>query len=187
MDRNHIRLVQQIVLIAAAILWLGTESRAQAVFSSDLGVQFTCKNQVRSVLENEIEKFLRDEGFRVLNQGRLQRAQGVFLVDKIIGLDEKGRIIEFIALPRPGPRPLPEGSYAALLRTPPPTQRASRLEEDIEHFLLSAKLDCKVGQITRGSNGADANTKAFYDEMVSRVESLFREVGKQGQKRPLIP
>ncbi len=72
-----------------------------------------------------IESFLRDERFRVLNEGRWQRQQDVFLVDRILALDEKRRIIEFMTIALP--RLHRQGKYTVTLATPPPTERSTQL------------------------------------------------------------
>jgi hypothetical protein len=80
--------------IAVAVGW-SADARAQSprLLTSDLGFIFVCKEDVQSVLEDGIERFLRQRGFKVLNQARIMREQGVFIFDILImGLDERRRI-----------------------------------------------------------------------------------------------
>ena len=83
--------------IAAAVGW-PADARAQSprLLTSDLGFIFVCKQDVQSVLEDGIERFLRQRGFKVLNQARIMREQGIFIFDILImGLDERRRMFEF--------------------------------------------------------------------------------------------
>ena len=144
---------------------------APRVLSSDLAVTFTCPNKSRDVLEVGVEDFLKGEGFRVLNLGRIQRDRGVDLyVTKIISLDSDREIIEIsgflVGVPRMNI------VYAAILRSPPPTHRSPRLEQAIL-TLISKGLSCEPTEVSRGENGP--NTKELYDQEVARIEGLFRE------------
>jgi hypothetical protein len=144
--------------------------------TSDLAFVFVCEEKAQSVLEDGIEKFLRREGFKVLNQARIQREQGVFIFDILImGLDEKRRIFKFNALPPA------KGRYAASLMTPPPTQRSTGLEEAILK-LVSEHLGCAVRQVARGEN--QAATEGAYNNHYRIIEDLFHQAERlQGQRR----
>ncbi len=151
----------------AALCIAGGACAERHTLHPDLAFNFVCKDKDRSTLEDEIERFLRREGFKVLNQGPIQREHGVFLLDThIIGLDDAHRMVDVTAFPRT------EGRYSVGLDSPPPTQRAPQLEESLVNF-VSKKLACEVSQITRGENSADASE--FYNSQVKRVENLFRE------------
>ncbi len=130
-----------VLVITAAALWLGAamHARATLAYSPDLAFNFDCGDKAQSALEEAIESFLRDERFRVLNEGRWQRQQGVFLVDRILALDEKRRIIEFMTIALP--RLHRQGKYTVRLATPPPTERSTPLEEHLERF-VSDTLAC---------------------------------------------
>jgi hypothetical protein len=177
--------MKRTILVSAALWILATvpslpdvtHAQSGLLFSSDLAFQFICKDKARSALEKDFEDFLQREGFKVLNQGKIQREHGVFVFDtQIIGLDDKKRTIDVIALPGS------EGRYAVRLRTPPPTQRVVILEGALLKF-VSDKLACEVRQIARGENGADA--KAYYDQEISRIENLFREAAEMEGRRQL--
>src|SRR5258708_4512348 len=164
-----------IVLVITATLWLGAamHARATLAYSPDLAFNFDCGDKAQSALEETIESFLRDERFRVLNEGRWQRQHDVFLVDRILALDEKRRIIEFITIALP--RLHRQGKHTVTFPTPPPTERSTQLEEHLERF-VSETLACKVSQKSRGTNGAER--KGFYDSWVARIENRFREIGR---------
>src|SRR5258705_1769543 len=135
------------------------------VIRADLSFHFVCKGKDRTTLEDDIDNFLRQQGFRVLNEGRVQREHGLFLTElKIIGLDDKRRLIKVTDVPSG------QGRYSVGLNTPPPTNRAPQLEDALLEF-ASKTLGCEVRQVTRGENAADA--AAFYQYEIKRVQNLF--------------
>jgi len=153
-----------------AVLWT-SDARAQSpkLLSNDLGFIFVCKQSTPSVLEDGIERFLRREGFKVLNQARIMRQRGSFIFDiLIIGLDEKRRILTFSALPRT------KGEYAASLITPPPTQRSTDLEEAVLK-LVSEQLGCEVRQVARGNRQGSAED---FDKHYKIIMDLFQQAEK---------
>jgi hypothetical protein len=118
-----------------------------------------------------MEAFLKDEGFRVLNLGRIQRAREVNLQSTAIyGLDNDRRIVVILGflIPFAGKDVL----YTVSLTSPPPTQRSPQLEEAIL-TLVSEKLGCVARQVVRSENGPDATE--FYNREVTRIDGLFRE------------
>jgi len=166
-----------VLLIGIAAFWPAAEARAEnRTLHPDLAFNFVCKDKDRSALEGEIERFLRHEGFKVLNQGRIQREHGIFLLEThIIGLDDKRRMVDLTSSPHT------EDRYSLGLNTPPPTQRAPQFEEALLKF-VSNKLGCEVRHMTRGDNGADASE--FHNSEVKRVENLFREAEElHGERR----
>jgi hypothetical protein len=164
------------------ILWVGivcwsAETRAQIGVTKDLEILFFCKQGIQSLeLEDGIERFLKREGFKVLNQARIQREHGVSIFDiLIIGLDDKQRIFWFSSLPRK------DGKYAVSLITPPPTRRSSDLEDGVLK-LVSGQFGCDVPQTTRGENKAEA--KEAFDRYYNVIKHLFHEAESlQGQER----
>jgi len=153
--------------IAVAVGW-SADTRAQSprLLTNDLGFIFVCKQNMQSVLEDGIERFLRQQGFKVLNQARIMREQGVFTFDILImGVDDKRRIFKFNALPPA------KGRYAASLMTPPPTRRSTDLEEAVLK-LVSEQLGCEVRQVARGENQASAED---YDKHYKIIEDLFQQ------------
>ena len=164
--------------IAVAVGW-SADARAQStkLLTNDLGFIFVCKQSTPSVLEDGIERFLRREGFKVLNQARIMWQRGSFIFDiLIIGMDEKRRIFKFNALPPT------KGEYAASLITPPPTQRSTDLEVAVLK-LVSEQLGCEVRQVARGENHTDF--EQAYNNHHTIIENLFEQAEKlQGQQRP---
>lgn len=75
-------------------------SHSERVLAPDLAFHIVCGVRDLSALENDIEKFLTREGFRVLNHGRLQREHNLGLLETyIVGLDDRQRIVNFMTLP----------------------------------------------------------------------------------------
>src|SRR5215831_13197308 len=138
------------ILLAALFAGLTESVRAQsASLQADFAFLFACKQNDQTTMEGQIEKFLSDEGFKVLNQARTNRKRGAPSFGVLVfGLDEKRRIITVNALP---PR---EGRYAASLITPPPTHRSAALEDAFLKFVAD-QLGCETYQVSRNENAAD--------------------------------
>lgn len=147
-----------------------------AVREADLSFHFACPNRSLSIVEANIERFLRREGFKVFNKGRIQKEHSIYLFDlEIFGLDERHRILTFHSLP-----PV-EGQYTVRLNTPPPTIRATKLEDDLLKFVAET-LRCDVREVSRGMNGAGA--AAFHNHQVERIEDYFRQAERlRGERR----
>jgi hypothetical protein len=169
------------MLLAVSIVFIWRISMASSqsgrVLLPDLAFRFDCAERDRSVLENDIEKFLRNEGFRVLNRGRIQRKHNVFLSEiDIVGLDDKRRIVDvnkFITEKT--------STYSVSLLSPPPTQRSPQFEEALLVF-VKEKLMCNVRQVSRNQNGPEAID--FFNNEVKRIEGLFRQAEDlKGQRR----
>jgi hypothetical protein len=153
------------------------EAPPRGELHADLAFLFQCTDIASIRAERDVESFLREKGFRVLNQGRLQREHGVADAGlHLIGLDTDRRLVEFSSLP---PLPALAGKYSVTLRSPPPTHHFVELETDLLTF-VSEKLRCKTRQITHDENSSDAIQ--FYDWEIHRVEGLFHEAEQlQGQ------
>jgi len=166
-----------VLCIAVAVGWPAHSGRGQSprLATSDLAVVFTCNHNIQSMLENAIEKFLRERGFDVLNQARIQRERGVFIFDVLIfALDQQRRIIKFHALPPA------KGRYGASLMSPPPTQRSADLEDAVLK-LVSEQLGCEVRNVARGENQTGA--EEAYDNHYRFIEELFQKAERL-QGRP---
>jgi hypothetical protein len=178
MSGNLLRL-KITLAIALAILCPTSAGRAAPVriLSSDLAFQFVCKDESRLALEDAFDGFLRHEGFKVLNLARIQREHGVLSLDvHMIGLDDKRRTVDLMSVPPA------ENRYAVRFRTPPPTQRASDIEDALLQ-VVSNKLGCELRQVTRSQNGADAAD--LYENEVRGIERAFREAEELEGKRHL--
>lgn len=169
-----------VILLFAAAVFIGrigmAASHSERVLAPDLAFHFVCGQRDRSALENDIEKFLTREGFRVLNHGRLQREHNVRLLEtNIVGLDDRQRIVNFTTLPPT------KGKYTVGLLSRPPTQHSPLLEEALLVF-AKEKLKCAVEQISRNENGPEPLD--FFNREVKRIEGYFRQAEElQGSKR----
>jgi hypothetical protein len=158
-----------ILWIVIAVGWPPDGARAQPISSvhSDLAFHFVCKQAIPADLDDEIEGFLKREGFKVLNQARVMRSQGISPFDILIfGLDDKHRIFKFTGFPRT------KDKYSVSLITPPPTQRSSDLEDGVLK-LVSEQLGCEARQVTQHDNQADA--KVAFDRHYKQMEDLFQQ------------
>jgi hypothetical protein len=157
----------------------GTDLRAQGirVLSSDLAALAVCKDRDPITLEDPFERFLRGQGFKVLNVARIQREHGhrPLLEVHMVGLDDKRRIVIFRMLPYPKEQIQRQDRYSVGFRTTPPTRHASEIEVALLDF-FSNELRCEVRDVARSENGAEAAD--LYDQEVARVENMFREADK---------
>jgi hypothetical protein len=165
--------------VAAFFIWrpyLIESVQSGSILLPDLSFHLECKGKDRSALENDIEKFLSIEGFRVLNRGRIQREHNVFLFDTdIIGLDDKQNIVDLIKMPNT------ESRYAMSLTSFPPTQHYPQLEKALLAY-AKEKLKCEIRQVRRNQNGPEAIE--FHNNEVKRIEGLFRQAEElQGRRR----
>lgn len=134
---------------------------------ADLAFWFRCEQRASPELEQKIDAFLQQQGFRVLNLGALQRNAGVGIFDlNITAIDAKRRTIDVHAFKET------PGSQTVGLYSPPPTQHDAALEESLLTFTSQA-LGCRNDQIARNTNGPEA--AAMHNWNVERIEGLFKE------------
>jgi hypothetical protein len=79
----------------------------------------------------------------------------------IDGIDHQRRMIRFME------EPFHPGTYALTLTTPPPTHRATQLEEAVLAF-ASDKLKCPVRDLTRHENGPQTSALPTQEKVVGR-------------------
>jgi hypothetical protein len=147
------------------------------VLKYDLNFHFVCTKLDDTKIEYPMENFLRRLKFKVLNQARLQHAYGVFLDNvHIIAVDAKHRIVELRSVE------LTQNRYEISLTSPPPTERASAIEQQLLAYVAD-ELGCEARQILYRENGADVQD--LYQKELSRVENLFREADQLEGKQNL--
>lgn len=141
----------------------------------DLGFDMDCGRIDPLVLEDDVERFLKRQGFRVFNKVRAQREHGIRPLQKlwIEGLDEQRRRVLVMSSPF-----TPTG-YNIFLYTAPPTRRASDLETTLLAF-ASGQLSCTTSQIRRHENGVAA--RSVHDGSVERLEGWFRQLEELERK-----
>src|SRR5882724_2391640 len=91
MKRSLSWAIRGLVLTLHALLALGNcvAADASSALLADVSIQFTCQGMEHDSLESDIEKFVLQNGFKVLNQGRVQRLNGVNLQSlRILGIHE---------------------------------------------------------------------------------------------------
>jgi len=178
MKRSLSWAIRGLVLTLHALLALGNcvAADASSALLADVSIQFTCQGMEHDSLESDIEKFVLQNGFKVLNQGRVQRLNGVNLQSlRILGIHENDTFIEFMALPYQKER------YAVRLNTRPPTKRDSKLEGALEKFLTQMPK-CQTRQVSRGENPYAA--RDFFDQEMKRIRGLFRQAEElKGHRR----
>lgn len=114
-----------------------------------------------------IESFLHNEGFKVLNYGRLPRNHFDL---RIVGLDAKRQVIEFNGL-RGSP-----GRYGVLLWIEPLTIRATELEEKLQRF-AATNLECEVQvPVKQAQMPNDHRSIKLFDHMVNEIDELLRQL-----------
>jgi hypothetical protein len=159
--------MRTVVVSSLLCLLVACYSESRGSQSPDLAFWFRCEERANPALENRIAGFLKAQGFRVLNLGKLQREHGVGIYDlSIDALDQQRRIIDIHAF-RESP-----GSYSVGLYSPPPTKHDSALEEALLNF-ASKEIGCSTDQVTRNSNGSEA--AEMHEWNVRRIEGLFNE------------
>jgi hypothetical protein len=161
-------------MLLALCLCGDASARPVRVLFPDLNFLMDCKDREPLTLEGPIEEFLRRESFDVLNLAKVQRSHIWFstLDLEIIGLDKARRMIHFRSLLAPKNVARLQGRYSVELRTPPPTQRASEVEDALLKFVAD-QLRCGVRQVTRYESGADVAD--LYENEIRRVKNLFSE------------
>lgn len=119
--------------------------------------------------DGPIEKFLKQNGFKVLNKPQLAKDMHVeylFTMD-IVAIDSARRQIDFMM-----PELDNKDSVSVALYSPPPTHRATELEGNLLGF-ASGLPGCKTEQVERFQNPAEA--RRFYDDIFARTEGWFKE------------
>ena len=157
----------KVSVVLLAIAFAAGCSKPMPPQQADLGFWFRCDKRASPELEQKIEAFLRQQGFRVLNLGALQRDAGVGIYDlNMTAIDAKQRTIAIHALKET------PGSQTVGLYSPPPTQHDSALEDSLLAF-ASHTLGCRTDQVARNTNGQEAAEMHSWN--VRRIESLFKE------------
>lgn len=172
-ENCYSKFVVTILIVISAV----HPTHAQLSLSADLAFIFSCANVNTNKVEQKVEEFLKENKFRVLNRGRIQREHGIFLLKTdIAGLDSMQRIISVVALPTAA------DTYSVGLNTVPPTQRSAELENTLLKFVTSA-LNCEVRQVERHENSSDK--RFVHDRNVARIEKQFLQI-EQLLKRPRL-
>jgi hypothetical protein len=144
-------------------------------FSADLSFTFHCSGDHSQEPAEAIERFLREKGFKVLNAVQLLRERKLpplFSELMIDGIDEsQERMIRFMSTP------FQTGWYEVQFFTPPPTQHAEVVEDQILMF-ASETLGCRIGRrVVRRENGPER--RAYYNQVYRQTRDKIRGAGGQ--------
>jgi hypothetical protein len=147
------------------------------VLKYDLNFHFVCTRLDDAKIEYSMENFLRRLEFKVLNQARLQHERGIFLDNvHIVAVDTKHRIVDLTSVS------LTQNRYEILLITPPPTERANAIEQQLLAYVAD-ELGCEIRQVLRREN--DTDVQDLFQKELNRVENLFREADQLEGRRNL--
>ena len=146
------------------------------MLSADLAFHFICRETQRVDIENRLESLLRERGFRVLNQARIQRQHDVHIFDtNIVALNQNQGMIEVKSVPGADRR------YVFYLYSEPPTKHATSFEGEILS-VISEDLKCETRQVTRKENAEER--RELYESELRRVQRLFEDAEKiEGGRR----
>jgi hypothetical protein len=159
---------------AATISNFVFSAHAQQVrgFSADLSFTFHCSGDASREPSEAIERFLRENGFKVLNVVRLLRERKLpplFSDLMIDGVDEsQHRMVRFMSTP------FEIGWYQVQFFTRPPTQHDEVVENQLLMF-ASETLGCPIGRrVDRRENGSE---RRFYYKIFKQTRNKIREGG----------
>jgi hypothetical protein len=143
----------------------------------DTAFQIDCSQNARTDFDDQVARYLTDQGFRVVDIGKTQRTQG----DdpgrhELAGIDRRDRIVRLVSFPR-----RPNHLSFSLVSTPP-TRHDNGFDSAIESF-FSRELICDVSQIVTHENSIDtlANFKAEAERLnavLQASEGLDASVSK---------
>ena len=152
---------------AVALLCMVMPTRASADDSllPDLGFQVDCSQNPRSDFEDQVARYLTDQGFRVVDMGKSQAHPGTEEGrHELTGIDRRNRIVTVASFPR---RP---NLVSFTLLSAPPTRHDPGFDSAIQTF-FSRDLICEVSQIVTHDNSQDS--AARFTAEVNRVNALL--------------
>jgi hypothetical protein len=127
-----------------------------------MAFQIDCSQNSRRDFDDQVVRYLTDQGFRVVDIAKTQRIQGGDEPGRheLAGIDRRDRIFRLVSLPR---RP---NLLSFTLVSTPPTRHDAGFDSAIESF-FSRELICDVSQIVTHENGVGtvANFKAEVDRL----------------------
>ena len=179
------------VQCAAAALFAVAFAQARAAevksVAPDISVAFVCRAGPPS--EDKIEGFLKERGFDVDNEQRVERQFDMHTTElNINGIDAKDRSVTFIGLrtspPAGGYAPgvtAPAILYVLMLHTPPPTVHDVALETALSG-MVSDVLGCTVSEDRHGRNPAEAAD--FYTKLLAVERARMKEIELCDQADP---
>jgi hypothetical protein len=181
------------LLVFASLLGGCGDNARMASLSPDFSMRLICGKQYFAEIENPALLFMRKEGFRALNKGRLTREhyQDTRFGADVVGLEQSGQLmlhlhqmpfskVDVDANGSPSIRLAPTAAdkieYSVYLYSLPPTKRRSDLEAKLEAFTtsLATDLNCQARIPERHDNGADA--RAMFEHSLETKRGWFDQV-----------
>jgi hypothetical protein len=152
---------------AVALLGIGMPTRGYAddTLLPDLVFQVDCSQNPRSDFEDQVARYLTDQGFRVVDTGKSPAHPGADEGrHELTGIDRRNRIVTIASFPR-----RPNLVTFTLLSTPP-TRHDPGFDSAIQTF-FSRDLICEVSQIVTHDNSPDS--VASFTAEVNRINALL--------------
>jgi len=153
---------------AAGLSWIGLLSTAHADDSllPDMQFQVDCSENPRPDFDDQVTRYLTDQGFRVVDIGkshvdRSTDADG----HELRGIDRRNRIVSLVSFPR---RP---NHLSFTLLSMPPTRHNEAFDSAIQNF-FSRDLICDVSQVAIHENNGDS--LASFQAEVDRLNALLQ-------------
>lgn len=165
--RHIILLTYSACIVFSAATIANDLNRRTDVLLPDFSFDIRCEKGIDVDFERYAEDFLMANGFRVVDLSRIQRKNRINMyAARVIGIDRYRTMIEMLSFPTT------KNVLSVSLLSAPPTRHNEHLEGKI---LASGKAisGCAVQDISRNENGAEST--AFFDSLVQRTESLYKE------------
>jgi hypothetical protein len=156
-------------ILAFAGLWsigMGSCAKADGALLPDLTFQIDCSQNPRPDFDDQVTRYLTEQGFRVLDA---TKSNGKGTDDpgrhELRAIDRRNRIIRLVSFPR---RP---NHLTFSLLSAPPTRHDIAFDGQVETF-FSRDLICEVSQITTHENGPDdvADFRAEVDRLSASLQ-----------------
>jgi len=160
--------VALLVLGALGLLCLGRPTRGYADDSllPDLEFQIDCSQNPRTDFNDQVARYLTEQGFRVADTGKSQSHPSADEGrNELTGIDRRNRIVTVTSFPR---RP---NLLSFTLLSPPPTRHDPGFDSAIQTF-FSRDLICDVSQVVTHENSIDS--VASFTAKVDRINTLLQ-------------
>lgn len=152
-------------LALLCVVGMPTRGYADDSLLPDLAFQVDCSQNPRSDFEDQVTRYLTDQGFRVGDTGISQAHAGAEQGrHELTGIDRRNRIVTVSSFPR---RP---NLVSFTLLSTPPTRHDPGFDSAIQTF-FSRDLICEVRQIVTHDNGSDS--VASFMEEVARINAVL--------------
>lgn len=164
--RRHWRRARLVAWVVVSCLGLALEARADEGLLPDLSFQIDCSRTSRTDFDDQVLRYLTEQGFRVVNAAKSPGNAGEDPGrHELRGVDRHDRIVSVVSFPR-----RPDHLTFSLLSMPP-THHDLAFDAAVQSF-FSRDLICDVSQITTNDNGSDG--VASFRAQVDRLDALLQ-------------